>query len=84
MTNNSEARMADITIGIPTAEIVRVIDALCAAGGYAGDPSNKAACREFARSVVADFIRQTVVQAERQQAMSAAMAAITVDPITID
>lgn len=76
--------MADIVLTIPNDQVGRVVDALCATGGYAGDPKDKAACREFAREILIRYVRQTVMQVERNQAMSDAMAAVTVDPVTID
>jgi hypothetical protein len=76
--------VADIVLTIPNEQIGRAIDALCTAGGYAGDPDDKAARRDFARRVVAQFVRDTVMQAERQKAVTDAMANVTVDPITID
>lgn len=76
--------MANIVLTIPDDQIGRAVDALCAAGGYSGDPSNQPARRAFAREVVIRFVRQTVIDRERQQAMAAAMEAVTVTPITID
>lgn len=76
--------MAEFVLTIPNEHIARAVDALCSTGGYSGSPNDQPARREFARAEVAKFIRQTVMQAERQQAMTAAMAAVTVDPITID
>ena len=76
--------MAEIVLTIPNTQIARAVDALCSTGGYSGSPTDQPARREFARNEVAKFIRQTVMQAERQQAMAAAMANVTIDPITID
>lgn len=76
--------MAEIVLTIPNDQIGRAVEALCDAGGYEGDPNDRTARRDFARHVVAQFIRQTVMQAERQQAMTDAIASVTVDPITID
>lgn len=76
--------MAEIVLTVPKDQIGRVVDALCAVGGYSGDPRDKIARQEFARGVLIDFTRRTVMQAERQQAMTDAMSAITVDPVTID
>lgn len=72
--------MAAITVHIPDGHVDRAVDALCAAGGYSGDPDDHASRRRFARRQVADFIKQVVIQYERQQAM----AAVTVEPITVD
>lgn len=76
--------MADIVLTIPNDQINRAVDALCAAGGYSGDPNDQPARRAFAREVIVRFVRQTVTDRERQLAMAAAMEAVTVDPITID
>lgn len=76
--------MATIVLTIPDDQIGRAVDALCAAGGYSGAPDDHAARRAFAREAIARFVRQTVVDRERQQAMAAAMASVTVDPITIN
>lgn len=75
--------MANIVLTIPDDQIGRAVDALCAGGGYSGDPNDHAARRAFARETVAKFVRQTVIDRERQQAMAAAMAGVTVTPITI-
>lgn len=76
--------MADITLTIPNDQIGRAVNALCTAGGYTGDPKDTTARRDFARQVLARYVRQTVMQIEQQQAMSAAIAGVTVAPITID
>lgn len=76
--------MAEITLNIPNAQAVRVVNALCAVGGYAGDPEDQPARRDFARGVLADYLRQTVLRYEQQQAAAQAMAAVTVEPITVD
>ena len=79
-----EGRMADITITIPNDHIERAVDALCAAGGYSGSPDDQRARRQFAKAEIAKFVRRTVMEHERQKAMSQAMAAVTVEPITVD
>lgn len=76
--------MADITITIPNTQLARVVTALCSVGGYVGDPSDQTARREFARGVLRDHVRQTVLRYEQQQAAAAAMAAVTVEPVTVD
>lgn len=76
--------MADIVLTIPDDQMGRAVDALCAAGGYSGDPNDQTTRRAFAREVIVRFVRQTVTNREGQQAMAAAMQAVTVDPITID
>lgn len=76
--------MAEILLTIPDNQVARAVDALCKSGGYSGDPDDKPARRAFARSVLANFVRQTVMQAERQEALAVAMAAVTVDQITVE
>lgn len=76
--------MADIVLTIPNDQIARVVDALCAVGGYSGDPDDRPARREFARGVIVQQVRKTVMQHERNQAVAEAMSAVTVDPVTID
>lgn len=76
--------MADIAITVPNAELSRVVTALCAVGGYKGTPSDQTARREFARSMLRDYVRATVLQYEQRQAAAQAMAAVVVDPVTVD
>lgn len=74
--------MAEFALTIPDDQVDRVVDALCAVGGYTG-PDEQKDRREFAREVVIRYVRGTVAQVERVQAMSDALANVTVDPITI-
>lgn len=77
--------MATISFNVPNEQIDRVIDGLCATGGYSGDPTDLPARREFARGVVREFIRQAVRQGEMQEAYSAVQAERPpIDPLTID
>lgn len=77
--------MAEITFTIPNGQVTRMVDALCAKGGYAGDPGDQVARREFARGVVREFIRQAVRQVEMQEAFESMQAEHPpIDPLTID
>lgn len=77
--------MADFTLTIPDDQVDRVVEALCHASGYAGDPQDTKATRDCARAHVVAYVRRTVAQVEQEKAMAAAMAAVTTnDPITID
>lgn len=75
--------MAEFVIVIPNAQVNRAVNALCALGGYAGDPDDREARREHARAMVAEYIRRTVLQVEREQAVTAAMSAVVVDSIDV-
>lgn len=76
--------MADIVLTIPNDQIDRAVDALCVAGGYSGEPGDQRQRREFARGVLMQHLRQTVLDVERRQAMTDAMSGVTVDPITVE
>lgn len=77
--------MADISLTIPDAQLARVVNALCAVGGYTGSPADQPARRKFARGVLGDYVRQTVLQYEKRQAAAEAMAAVSdVVPVTVD
>lgn len=76
--------MAEITLNVPNAQLARVVNALCGIGGYDGDPSDQAARREFARTVLAQHLREKVLRYEQQQAAAEVMAAVTVEPVTVD
>ena len=76
--------MADIVLTIPNNQVTRVVDALCIAGGYTGDSTDQPARRDFARTVVGDLVRQTVLRIERNEATARAMADVVVDPITVE
>ena len=75
--------MAEFRVFIPDAEVDRVVDALCAVGGYDG-PNDVKTKREYARQVVIRYIRATVAQVERSQAVADAIAAVTIEPVPID
>lgn len=76
--------MAQISLQIPDDQIARVVDALCQIGGYAGEPSDQPARRAFARRVLGDQLRQTVLRFEQGRAMNAASSSVTVDPLTVE
>lgn len=75
--------MADFTISIPDDQVDRVVDALCAVGGYAGTDDRKAR-RDYAREVVIRYVRATVMQVERNQAVADAVASVSLEPVPID
>lgn len=75
--------MADLTVTIPNAQIARVVTALCETAGYTGSPDDQQARREFARGVVCEYVRATVLQYEQRQAAAQAMAALVVNPVTV-
>lgn len=75
--------MAEFSINIPDDQVDRVVGALCVVGDYRGPDSQKAR-RDFAREVVIRYVRATVLQVERTQAMADAMTAVTIDPVPID
>jgi hypothetical protein len=76
--------VAVFALTIPDDQVDRVVAALCAVGGYDGDPDNRKARREFAREVVIRYVRATVMQVERNQAVADAMTTVTVEPVPID
>ncbi len=57
--------MLPITINIPNDEKARVVDALCAAGGWTSDKGSKEA---FFKNVLIDYIVNTVRNVEQTQA----------------
>lgn len=69
--------MAQIVINIPAAQVSRVVDALCAAYGYTGDPADGTTKNAFAKQTVIDHIRRVVLGTERAVAEAAALAAVT-------
>lgn len=75
--------MAEFGLTIPDDEVDRVVDALCAVGGYDG-PGERRIKREFARQVVIRYVRATVMQVERNQAVAEAMSSVDVQPVPID
>lgn len=76
--------MAEITLSVPNSQVPRLVDALCTVGGYDGDPKDQPARREFARQVVCDILRRTVLRVEREQAAAMVMADVSIEPITVD
>lgn len=76
--------MAEIVLSIPNAQVGRVVDALCQVGGYSGTPDDEPSRRDFAKGVLVRHVKQTVMQVEREQAVAAATASVTVDPITVE
>lgn len=74
--------MAEFGLTIPDDQVDRVVDALCAVGGYG--PGAGVSKREFARQVVIRYVRTTVAQVERNQAVAEAVSSVDVQPVPID
>ncbi len=70
--------MATITLNIPDAQVARVIDALCARGGY--DPALGVTKAQFAKQSLAAWLKAAVQQVEQQQAHDAAVSALQQPP----
>ena len=78
--------MATITLTFPDAVQPRVVDALCAEGGYDQLPEPKPARGAFARSRVIRFVRETVrnyeaslaIETAREAAVARADAEVTI------
>ena len=60
--------MAQIPLTIPNAQVSRVVNALCIAGGYSGDVDDNAARNAFAVAHLAKYVRDTVQRIEHGQA----------------
>ena len=69
--------MASFTVDIPDADAVRVVAALCVAGGYAD------ASPENARQFVIDYIISTVSNVEQAEWRKSLAAQRGPDPVTI-
>ncbi len=71
--------MATITITIPDAQLARVLDTLSKAYGWKTSDGPKPA---FVRAAVAEQLKKMVLQVERSEAESVAVAAVPapVDP----
>lgn len=69
--------MADVqmTISLPSAQVPRIIHALCAAGGRPESAPN-------AKQALLDWIKATVRNIEQSEAEAAAAAGISVTPVT--
>lgn len=64
--------MAQITLTIPDAHMPRVIDALCTVGDYNADTDGNRGA--FAKSVVIQWVRDTVLAVERTETERVALA----------
>lgn len=73
--------MAQIVLDVPAAQVGRVVDAMCKAGGYRGDPADDAARRAFTRQMLATYVRSVVATTERTAAL--ATAGVAVDPVDV-
>jgi hypothetical protein len=62
--------MANITITIPDAQAQRVLDAIARRHGW--DPGGAVTKAQFARNVIANFIKRSVNEQERQDILNAA------------
>ena len=77
--------MAQITINIPAAQVQRVVDAMCSAGGFAPPPIDppptdtelRQLKNEFARQMIIDYVKKTVRREEREAAERAAAEGVT-------
>ena len=72
--------MAQIPLTIPNAQVSRVVNALCIAGGYSGDPNDNAARNAFAVAHLAKYVRDTVQRIEHGQAIDAMYASAPAPP----
>ena len=78
--------MATITLTFPDGVGPRIVDALCAEGGYDQLPDPKPARAVFAKSRIVRFVRETVrnyeaalaIDAARQSATAKADAEVTI------
>lgn len=75
--------MARLTLEIPDNQLARVVDALCALGGYSGEVNDQKARREFARCWVVRRLREDVLRVESAQAHAAALQAAATEPLDI-
>lgn len=75
--------MARLALEIPDDQLARVVAALCALGGYGGDPDDEKARREFARRWVVRRLREDVLRVEAAQIHAAALQAAAPEPLDI-
>lgn len=90
--------MAQITINIPDAQVSRVVNALCAFGGYTTQVEqdgvlvpNPQTKPQFARAMITEFVKTAVTltegkvaQAAKQEELKAAQEAIKTDVEALD
>ena len=70
--------MATISINIPNAQVARVSNAMCKAGGYTGDPADNAAKNMFVKNMVKDYVIGIVRGVEQSGAWQQAMNAVNI------
>lgn len=75
--------MADITISIPNNQVQRITTAMCKAGGYTGDLSNNAARNQFAKAMLAQYVKDIVRGVERAEAEQAAIATVNTQDVDV-
>lgn len=73
--------MATISLTIPDAALPRVIDALCARGHWSTETG--VAKGPYAKTVLAQWLKEEVQRYEKAQAEQAALAAVT-PPAVVD
>lgn len=67
--------MATITITIPDAVLSRVLEGMCAAGGWTAESAVPKSA--FAKNMIIDYIKATVRRTEDRAASQAAVAAVS-------
>lgn len=70
--------MADITITIPNNQVQRITTALCKAGGYKGDLGDNTARNQFAKAMIARYVKDIVRGVERAEAEETALAGVNI------
>jgi hypothetical protein len=66
--------MATVSITVPDAALPRIVDALCATGGWTAASGARGA---FAHGVLVNYLRQCVINTEVAIAQAAALATLT-------
>lgn len=75
--------MAEITLVIPDGQLQRAVDALCEAGGWTAD--DNVSKPQFAKEMVANYVRESVRAVERSRAEATALATVEeVEPVTVE
>lgn len=74
--------MADITITIPNAQLTRIVDGICNAYNYAQaieGVQNPPTKNQFAKTMIIDFVKQTVRNQEGNIAAQTARTTVDTD-----
>lgn len=66
--------MAQITLTIADAQLSRVVDAICIAGGW--DPDSGVTKNAFAKAFLVNYVKSTVLSVEYRQAQQTALDAV--------